>query len=216
MSGKNCTHFFPTPWHWWHHRKILTSIKVRELKPGPCARHHGQWKLPNNHAEVSIILIWQRSRLVSPRTNNLPGATHLSNRANLQLWSEGSMNGQMAAGMSSSAMPVLYHCLVPCPSLGCMGDSRELKRSEGMVLQVCPSPILSLSNHWQTEPQAGILSQGYGCRLGSLMPFAVQRWSILLAADFHPTAWKKKGGIQLLPVFCQCTVCCVGNFWSGQ
>lgn len=209
---------FPTPWPWWHHRQTLTSTKVRELKPGSCTRHRGPWKLPNDCAKVSIIiLLWQRSRRVSPGTNNSPGATHLSSRANLQLWFEGSMRERMAAGVSSSAMPVLYHCLLPCPSLGCTGDSRELKHSEGMVLQVCPSPILSLSNHWQTEPQAGILSHGLWMSAGFINAFCGSKMVNTLAAAFHPTAWKKKkGGIQLLPVFCQCTVCCVGNFWSGQ
>lgn len=186
-------HIFATPWQWWHHRQILTCIKARELKPGPCARHPGQWKLPNDHAKVSIIiLLWQKGRRVSPRANNLPGATHLSSRANLRLWSEGSMNEQMAAGMGSFAMPVLYHCLVPCPSLGCMGDSRELKPSEGMVLRVCPSPILSLSNHWQTEPQAGMLVQGLWMSAGFINAFCGSKMVNTLAAAFHPTAWKKK------------------------
>lgn len=126
--------------------------------------------------------------------------------------------GQWMNGwLGSSAMPVLYHCLVPCPSLGCMGDSRELKPSEGMVLRVCPSPILFLSNHWQTEPQAGMLVQGLWMSAGFINAFCGSKMVNTLAAAFHPTAWeKKKGGIQLLPVFCQCTVCCVGNFWSGQ
>lgn len=56
-EGKELHTFFPTPWPCRHHRQILTSTKVRELKPGPCARHRGPWKLPNDYAKVSIVVL---------------------------------------------------------------------------------------------------------------------------------------------------------------
>lgn len=87
---------------------------------------------------------------------------------------------------------LLYQCLLPWPSLGCMCYSRVLKGSKCVALQVCPSLILSLSNHWQTEPQAGILSWALWMLAGFINAFCGSKMVNTLVAASHPTAWKKK------------------------